>query len=63
MALALEDKLRRLEEIVRRLEEKELPLAEALRLYEEGVSLVKTCEELLRQAKERVEILTPGVEP
>ncbi len=57
MAIRLEEHLRRLEEIVKRLEAPDLPLEEALKLYEEGVRLVRICEKSLREMKERVEVL------
>ena len=53
----LEARLRRLEEIVKRLEGEDLPLEEALRLYEEGVRLARSCERTLRDMRRRVEVL------
>lgn len=52
-----EDLLGRLEEIVDRLEEGELELEESLAAFEEGVGLSKKLNQVLTQAKERVEIL------
>ena len=43
-----------LEERVRRIEAGELPLEEALALYEEGVSLAERCHAQLAAAEERV---------
>lgn len=54
MELPFEEALARLEEIVRRMEEGELPLAEALALYEEGVALSRRCQVLLDEAELRV---------
>lgn len=54
---AFEEKLKRLEAIARRLEDPEVPLEEALRLYEEGISLVRHCEAFLKEARMRVEVL------
>jgi exodeoxyribonuclease VII small subunit len=52
-----EEALKKIEYIVKRLEEEELELEEALKLYEEGIFLVKACEEMLKKAKERVEVI------
>ena len=52
-----EDGLRELEEIVNRLERGDLPLEEALRLFEEGVRLSRYCHEKLDEAQKKVEIL------
>ena len=55
-----EDALSKLEERVRRLEGGELPLDEALTLYEEGVDLARTCHEQLEEAEKRVAALSRG---
>jgi exodeoxyribonuclease VII small subunit len=47
----------RLAQVVERLEQGELPLAEALALYEEGVELGRRCEAHLQAATLRVEEL------
>jgi len=62
MAQKLEERLRQLEEIVRKLESPDLPLEEALALYEEGVRLVRACERSLREMRERVEVLVESEE-
>ncbi len=49
----------RLLAVVERLEQGELPLAEALALYEEGVKLGAACQHLLDTAELRVQQLTP----
>jgi exodeoxyribonuclease VII, small subunit len=48
----------RLEEIVRALETGNAPLDMSLSLFEEGVSLVKLCNNKLDTAEQRVKILT-----
>ncbi len=48
----------RLEEIVRLLEKGDLALDDALRYFEEGVSLARLCSEKLDEAQGRVEVLT-----
>lgn len=49
--------LKRLEEIVARMESGDLELDKALSLFEEGVSLVRFCTGKLDEAKKKVEIL------
>ena len=46
-----EDALHRLEEIVQRLEQGDVPLEQALRLYEEGIGLSKVCAGKLKTAE------------
>lgn len=50
----------RLQEVVARLEQGELPLAEALALYEQGVQLAAACQQLLDAAELRVQQLQAG---
>jgi exodeoxyribonuclease VII small subunit len=53
-----EEALERLEATVRRLEDGEIGLSEALAHYEHGVSLLKTCYQLLENAERRIELLS-----
>jgi len=57
-----EDALRRLEGVVERLEEGEIPLEEALKLFEEGVKLSRLCHQKLDEAEKRIELLTRDAE-
>lgn len=52
----LEKELKELENIVRRLSAEELPLEEALELYTKGVEISKSCDELLADARQKVEM-------
>lgn len=54
---AFEQSLARLEEIVRKLESPNLPLDDAMKLFEEGMQLSRECQKQLEQAEARVEIL------
>jgi exodeoxyribonuclease VII small subunit len=54
--------MERLQQVVERLETGELPLAEALALYEEGVALSTRCQHLLDTAELRVQQLSVGVD-
>jgi len=52
-----ESSLDELEQIVRELEQGELPLERSLELFEQGVKLSRECQERLNQAERRIEIL------
>jgi exodeoxyribonuclease VII small subunit len=52
-----EQALGELESVVERLEHGELPLEEALRQFERGIELTRTCQASLKQAEQKVEIL------
>ena len=52
-----ERSLARLEEIVRKLENANLALDDAMKLFEEGVELSRVCQKQLEEAEGRVEIL------
>lgn len=53
--LSFEAALKRLEEIVRRLESGEAPLDESIELYGEGERLKQQCEARLQAAQARIE--------
>ena len=54
--MTFEEKLTKLTQIVEQLESgNELPLEESLKLFEEGVSLVSSCRDMLEKAEQRVE--------
>jgi exodeoxyribonuclease VII small subunit len=55
-----EDDLAQLEERVRKLEAGDIPLDEALVLFEEGVGLARACHAHLDEAEKRVAALTRG---
>lgn len=59
-APTFEAALASLEDRVRRLEAGELPLEEALDLYEQGVELARVCHEQLEEAEQRVAALARG---
>lgn len=61
-ALSFEEALGELESTVERLEEGEMPLEEALGLFEQGVALSKRCSTTLDQAERRIEILVAQAE-
>jgi exodeoxyribonuclease VII small subunit len=52
-----EKSLQELENLVARLERGDLPLAEALALFEQGVAMTRSCHAALSDAQQKVEIL------
>ena len=54
---SFEQSLARLEEIVKKLEQGECGLDESLKLFEEGARLADSCNALLDQAEQKVDIL------
>jgi len=57
---SFEEMMGALEALVGRLESGELALEDALRAYEEGVSLVRRLNERLNDAERKIEILSRG---
>ena len=55
--MKFEEALAKLEEAVENLESGDLPLEKSLKMYEEGVRLVRLCQKKLEQAKKKIEIL------
>ncbi len=65
-SLDFEQALSELEAVVERLEHGELPLEEALKQFERGIELARSCQVSLKQAEQKVEILlqkSPDAEP
>jgi exodeoxyribonuclease VII small subunit len=60
--LSFEAALRRLEEIVERLEDGEIPLEESLSAYAEGTRLVRRCLDRLAAAEAMIRELSEGPE-
>jgi exodeoxyribonuclease VII small subunit len=58
--LSFEAALKRLEEIVHKLESGEAPLDDAIKLYEEGDRLKQQCEARLQAAQARIEQIQFG---
>ena len=55
---SFEEALKRLEEIVQRMEGGDLALEESLGLFEEGVRLTRVCSQRLDEAEKKIELLT-----
>jgi exodeoxyribonuclease VII small subunit len=52
---SFEEDLSRLDDIVKALEEGDLPLDEAVKLFKEGTTLAKRCSKKLNEAESRIE--------
>ncbi len=55
--MSFEEAMRRLEDIVRELENGAAPLDQSLQLFEEGVGLVKLCGNRLDEAEQKIRVL------
>ncbi len=60
--IKFEKALERLEKIVEDLETGNISLEDALKKYEEGVRLSRSCQERLTQAEKKIEILTRALD-
>ena len=58
--LSFEQSIQRLEEIVRHLENGDMPLSESLELFEEGTKLISACGKMLDEAEQKVVKLKKG---
>ena len=56
-----EEAMKRLEEIVRLLENGQVSLDESIKLYEEGVALVNSANKLLSSAKQKLITVTGDI--
>lgn len=59
-SMTFEHSIKRLDEIVSKMERGDVPLEEALALFEEGTTLVKSCTKLLDEAELKIVQLTKG---
>ncbi|MGD0337688.1 MAG: exodeoxyribonuclease VII small subunit [Bacteroidota bacterium] len=57
----LEQDLQRLEQIVDALEQGEIPLEQAMKMYEEGIALSKACMEKLQEAELKIRTLSKDI--
>ena len=55
---SFETAITRLEQLVEEMDSANLPLQDLITRYEEGVQLVKVCEDRLQEAGKRIEIIT-----
>ena len=57
-----EEKMQRLEEIVRAMERGDVALEESLKLFQEGTELVRSCGKQLEEAKMQATKITAGAD-
>jgi len=57
--ISFEEGMKKLELLVEQLKQSDIPLEEAVKLYEEGKALTVQLEEKLAQQKRRIEIIDP----
>lgn len=55
--ITFEESLKRLEKIVSEMENSQLDIDKAMKLFEEGISLVNQCSSKLDETKKKIEIL------
>lgn len=60
--LSFEESLQRLEQIVRGMEQGDVPLEKSLELFEEGTALVRECGRMLDNAEQQVKKITAGTD-
>jgi exodeoxyribonuclease VII small subunit len=56
--MKFEEKMKRLEEIVTRLESGSVSVSDAASLYEEGAALSRELSKMISEAEQKIEILT-----
>ena len=61
-SLSFEEAMKRLEEIAGLLEGDASTLDESLKLYEEGIALIRACDRILNDAEQKIKVLNPSVD-
>lgn len=61
-AQSFEEMMRRLSDIVAKMESRDVPIEEAISLYEEGHGLVASLRAILDRAEEKVRLLDPDAD-
>ena len=54
---SFEDKLQSLEGLVEQMEDGDLKLEDSLKHFEKGIALARECQDALREAEQKVEVL------
>jgi exodeoxyribonuclease VII small subunit len=54
---SFEDSLKELEQLVEQMERGDMPLEESLKSFERGVQLTRACQQALKEAEQKVQIL------
>ena len=58
--LSFEESVARLDDIVKHLENGDMPLSESLSMFEEGTKLISACSKILDEAEQKVVKLKKG---
>ena len=58
--MTIDERLEALEELLEKMEDEDLPLEESLKLFEQGVKIVRTTQEALSGIEEKLKVLTGG---
>lgn len=58
--LSFEESVARLDDIVKHLENGDMPLSESLSMFEEGTKLISVCSKMLDEAEQKVVKLKKG---
>ena len=58
--LSFEESVARLDDIVKHLENGDMPLSESLSMFEEGTNLISACSKMLDEAEQKVVKLKKG---
>ncbi len=56
--MTLEAQIKEIESILSTLEDNQLPLEESLTAFEKGMTLIRQCQNTLKEAEQKVQILT-----
>lgn len=56
-AINFESALKELESLVARMEQGDLPLEESLACFERGIALTRTCQQSLKSAEQKIQML------
>jgi exodeoxyribonuclease VII small subunit len=62
ITINFEQELEKLEDIINKMESGQLNLEDTLQKYEEGIKLVTNCQKQLKNAEQKVKILTEKAE-
>lgn len=52
-----ESALKTLEDLVRQMEQGDMPIEDALKAFEEGIGLTRECQTILEKAEQKVQVL------
>ncbi len=55
---SFEDSLKKLEQLVETMENGDISLEESLKTFEKGIQLTRSCQKALKEAEQKVEILS-----